>query len=376
MAIVTLASIIAKIRRITGADATQIPDYPISGNSLSVGITDYINSFYNYDFPAQFRSLKLKDVYAFNTIQNQDTYQFNSEQYTTVEAPCYCMKREIKLFNDKWGFYGANFNWQEQTNFTYGNGTIGPYSGYTTAYPVLMSVNNNPYTGTTSSPYTPGSTNYGTPNTPGVSQGSESYAAARVQNILITANTASGTLNVTDDGAGNLIGDLSTANTQGTINYQTGQISNLYFSQTIPSGNNIQIQYNPFEPTIPLAILYFQNQFILRPIPDQGYTIEITAYRQPSQALASYNTSTNAGTPELSEWWETIAFGAAKKIFQDRLDTDGVALMDKFLKDAYDLNYTRTYAQLGKQRVKTIYEDQLTNNYGSSGFGSGTGATN
>jgi len=369
MALVTLNSIFGKVRRMTGADLLQLPNFSNPVDPNSVGIADYINSFYNYDFPAQFRSLKLKDKYTFDTIQLIDTYPFNSEQYTTVEMPCYCMHREITLFTDPWSFYGVNFNWQSQVNFAFGNGTIGPYSGFTNATPILRSYNNNPYA-TTQVPPSP--TNYGTPNVVGVSQGAPAYQASRVQNVLITANTLTGTCNVTDDGNGNLIGDISLANPQGTIDYQTGAIAGLYFNQVIPAGNQIQIQYNPVKPSIPLSILYFQNQFVLRPVPDRGYTVELIAYRQPTQALMQ--TAGGGGTPELSEWWECLAFGAAKKFFQDRLDMDGVALMDKFLNDAYNLIYTRTYSQLGKQRVNTIYADQLNYSYGQGGWGFGSGS--
>lgn len=359
MAIVNLNSIRAKIRRLTGsADPLQLPNTADPSDPNSVGIDDYINSFYLYDFPSQFRSLKLKDKYTFNTTYGVDTYPFNSEQYTTIEMPCYCAKREIALFTDPWSFYGVNFNWQFFTNFATGNGTNGPYSGFTGGKPILRSVNNN-------------SVNIdGTPNMPNVSQGYSGYQASRVQNILITANVANGnTLNVTDDGSGNLIGDC----TSGTIDYGTGQISNLNFTQNVPASNAIQIQYNPVQPSIPLSILFLQNQFTLRPVPDKGYTIELVAHRQPTQALMS--TAAGLGTPELSEWWECIAIGAAKKIFEDRLDTDGMALMDKMLEEHYQLIYTRTYAQMGKQRVNTIFADQLTYNYGQSGFGFGAGGS-
>src|SRR5208337_4921676 len=416
-----LQMILSKVRRLTGsADPFQLPDTPDPTNPNSVGISDYINSFYLYDFPAEFRSLKLKDLYTFNTTFGIDTYAFDSEHYTTVEMPCYVMNREVQLFNDPWSFYGLNFNWQTQNNFATGNGTIGgasgtitaitnaanaqvtsagynlpngttvtisgvggmtqlngnsynitqvdvnnfllnvnstafgvytsggiwktsAYNGITTAAPLLRSVNNNPSFGIN-------------PN----------YQASRVQNILITANVTNGnTLNVTDDGNGNLIGNC----TAGNINYQTGQILNLSFTQPVPPGNAIQIQYNPIVPSIPLSILFFQNQFVLRPVPDKGYTVQLVAYRQPSQALA--NTPAFAGSPELSEWWECIAVGAAKKIYEDRLDFTGVAQMDKMLQERYNIVRTRTYAQLGKQRIQTLFADQLTHNYGGSGWGFG-----
>lgn len=352
MAIVTRNAIFAKVRRLTGCfDTLQLPDFATS-SPTSVGIADYLNSFYSYDFPAQFRNLKLKDKYTFNTINGIDTYQFNSEQYSTVEMPCYCAKREIKLFNDPWSFYGVNFNWQNQQNFASGSGTTGPYSGTLSATPIIRSINNNP------------SASAITPNVPGVSQGYAGYQAGRVQNLLITVNISNGiTLNVTDDGNGNLIGDC----TAGTIVYGTGAITNLTFTQNIPLGATIQCQYNPTVLSIPLSILFFQNQFILRPVPDRGYTIELIAYRQPTQALLSLDGG--LGTPELSEWWECLAFGTAKKIYEDRLDFDGVAMMEKLLREKYDLAYTRTYAQMGKQRIATIFADQMTQNYGNGGWG-------
>jgi hypothetical protein len=194
---------------------------------------------------------------------------------------------------------------------------------------------------------------------------------SRVQNMLITANTAQGTLNVTDDGAGNLIGDCISGN----IDYFSGAITNLVFTQLIPQGNPIQAQYLPAQPSIPLSILFFQNQFTLRPVPNMGYTIKLVAYRQPSQVLLGSDLSNSnvSGVPELSEWWEALAFGAAKKIYEDRLDPDGVAMMNNSLKEKYSLINSRTCAQIGKQRVGTIYQDQLQNSYGGGAglFGGG-----
>jgi hypothetical protein len=149
-----------------------------------------------------------------------------------------------------------------------------------------------------------------------------------------------------------------------TINYQTGQITGLTFADPIPEGTPIQIQYNPKQLSIPLAIMFSQNQFTLVPVPDAGYTIELTCYRQPIQALLAADM---AGNPELSEWWEILAVGASKKIFEERLDSDGVMFIDKMLKERYDIIETRTYAQIGQERIKTLYTDQLTENYGSGG---------
>lgn len=346
-----LDNIILKYRDITG-----------TGNSrqqTTAKILINIESFYNYDFPAQFRSLKLKDKYVFNTTAGVDTYAFNSEGYTTVEQPAYCAKRPIALYNDPSNFYAANYNgqgnnWQFIENFTFGNGSVGPYSGITTSAPIVRSANND-------------SLNL-------------NYPASITQNILITTtiengltlfvsdvpniNTSTGQLNQVDTNGSVLVTNI------GTIDYQSGQISNLFFNTSVPQGANITIQYNPVVLNTPLSILFFQDQFVLRPVPDQGYTIELIAYRSPTQAMA--NTPAFQGKPELGEWWETIAWGASLKFFQNQRDDAGIANAKDALTYAYSLNETRTYAQMGKQSIQTIYSDQLYQNYNTQGWGAGS----
>ena len=349
MGTATLQDIISKTRKLTG-----------SGNSQQITdsqIIDYINSFYLYDFPAEFRSLQLKNTFTINTIQNLDTYPFDYVHYETLEAPAYVNKRLVPLYQMPWSFYSLFFNWQQSENVASGDGTTGPYGWTVQNTPIVASVNNNPMAVTNvpvTAPFQTGSypAAFPEPN------------PARVQNILITANRGTSTLNVTDDGNGNLIGDCIA----GTVNYSTGTVAGLLFSATVPANAEINMSYNPSAPAIPQAILFWQNNITLRPVPDRGYTVEIVAYRRPSQVLlGSVDGSINmTGVPELLEWWETLAFGAAKKIYQDRMDTDGVALMDRYLHDAYMLNETRTYAQLGKQSIGTIFRDQLDGS--SSGY--------
>lgn len=327
-----------------------------SGNSLQVTdtkILKYINSFYLYDFPDDLRILKLKDVYTFNTIQGVDTYPFDFDSWSTVEAPAYCGKIQMTLFQDKANFYGYNFNSQQLETFDTGDGTTGPYSGTAQNYPLIKSVNNNPMTDTqiTNTSIFPA----GYPPT------FDESNISRIQNILISANTATSSLHVTDDGAGNLIGDCVAG---GTINYQTGAIAALTFTSVVPSGNDINIQYLQAVQGQPYTMLFFQNQFVLRPVPDQAYTIEITAYREPSKALlgtTSFTTPNLNGRPEQFDWWELIAFGVAKKLYQDRLDMDGVQMMEAFLQEKISEARTTTYGQIGKRQISTMFKNESTN---------------
>lgn len=424
MAIATLQAIMSKVRRLTAsANSNQLTDSMI---------IDYINSFYLYDFPAQFRALDLKDIYTFNTVKGVDTYPFDRDHWVNVQGPASVSKREAYLYFNNFTFFGQDFNagtseQVEETLTTSSTGTVtgitlsgtdpvsitstshglssgnsvqfssivgttelngntyvitvvdantftldGTDSSLFTAYtsggtwvtnaflgtlqntPIQRSVNNNPMVDTTLSSvlefpdgYPPSFTS---PN------------ASRIQNILITVNIGLGqTINVTDDGDGNLIGDVLSGNPN-SIDYSTGEI-NVAFSQPVPSGEEIKVWYRPLVLNRPLAILFFQNQFVLRPVPDRGYTVQMVGYRLPSDLLLGTSSPTTpdvTGRPEELEWWETLAIGAAKKVYEDRLDMDGVSMMDKMLDEHYQLNYSRTYANLGKQRMATIYEAQLS----------------
>lgn len=355
MTVGVLQDIIEKIREVSA-----------SGNSLQVTdskIIKYINSYYLYDLPNDLRNIKLKDTYTFNTIQGVDTYPFDFDHWSTIEAPVYCGKIQIPLFQDKQSFYRYNFNSQQLETLDYGDGTTGPYAGTTNAYPIIKSTNNNPMVSTATS-----NTNVfpaGYPPTFSINN------ISRQQNILISANTATSSLHVTDDGAGNLIGDCVAG---GTIDYETGDVANLTFTSVVPGGNTINIQYIQAVEGQPYTILFFQNTFVLRPVPDQAYTIEMTAYRQPSQALLGTNSITTPnldGRPEEMFWWELIAFGVAKKLYQDRLDTDGVAMMDAFLQEKISEARTRTYSQLGSRQINTIFRDETNNN--TNNYNSGLG---
>ena len=350
MTVGTLQDIIEKIQ-VVGA----------AGNSDQVTtdkIIKYINSFYLYDLPNEFRNLKLEDVYTFNTIQNVDTYPFDFDHWETVQAPAYCGKMPMVLFQNKASFYGYNWNSQQLQNFPIGDGTAGPYTFTVQNYPITASVNNNPMADTqlSSTQIFPA----GYPPT------FTENNISRIQNILISANTATSSLHVTDDGAGNLIGDCLAG---GTINYLTGVVAGLTFTQSVPSGNNVTIQYLQSVQGQPFVILFFQNQFVVRPVPDQAYTIEITAYRRPSQALlgtTSLQSPNLSGRPEQLDWWELIAFGVAKKLYQDSLDDVGASLMQKYYDEKLSGCNTRSYSQLGKRQSNTMFRDETKTQIGQS----------
>jgi hypothetical protein len=113
-------------------------------------------------------------------------------------------------------------------------------------------------------------------------------------------------------------------------------------------------------------MLYFDDAFVLRPVPDKVYPVEFEVYRRPSELLA-----VNA-SPELEQWWQYIAYGAAKKIFEDQSDMDSVQQIMPEFKQQERLVLRRTIVQQTNERVATIYTDQLGTgpryNFGQDGF--------
>ena len=79
------------------------------------------------------------------------------------------------------------------------------------------------------------------------------------------------------------------------------------FPNAPAAGAAINIQSVPVQYSIPMAILYYSNQFVLRPVPNQPYKITFNTFQRPTALLD------NNQYPELEEYWQYIAYGAAKK---------------------------------------------------------------
>ena len=69
-----------------------------------------------------------------------------------------------------------------------------------------------------------------------------------------------------------------------------------------------------YQPGKPLGMLYYDDKFIIRPVPDKTYSINIEVDVRPTELL---NTT---DVPQIAQWWQYIAYGAGKKIFEDRMD--------------------------------------------------------
>jgi hypothetical protein len=149
------------------------------------------------------------------------------------------------------------------------------------------------------------------------------------------------------------------------IDYSDGQ-----FTVTFPfapaSGAQIMAGSVPVQMSRPNSILYYDNTFTVRPVPDKAYPVTFEVYVRPSELLA------DGQSPELEQWWQYIAYGAAKKIFEDRSDPESIAQILPEFKQQERLVLRRTIVQQSNERVATIYTDRIKGPYGP-GFFSGGG---
>ena len=93
----TLAFIRKKVRRLTASSGTS---------NLTTDIIDqYINNFYNQDFPYSIKIDQMRDVYTFYTQAYIDTYPLDVNYHQGVRGPVYIEGVRGSLYKERNQFY-------------------------------------------------------------------------------------------------------------------------------------------------------------------------------------------------------------------------------------------------------------------------------
>ena len=345
-----LETIITKVRRLTRSPSTsQLTD---------TDIENYINTFVLYDFPEHLRLFNLRttltfytqpyvDTYATSTDINNSLYDFIN-RYITVHQPIYIAGYQALFLESRDQFFGI--------------------------YPKITSIASIGVTG-----------DGVTTQFAGVINSQQANIPPNLQNIvlLLPNHVLFDSIDINNFGLGmvdfpisNTIGNLyvpggaptstSVQDPNNYVNYLTGQFVVTF--QTAPGvGQAINTQTVPQQPALPQCMLFFDGKFVLRPVPDQVYSVQFETYVRPTELLDS------AQTPELQEWWQYIAYGAAKKVFEDRMDLESVQMIMPEYKKQESLILRRTIVQQTSQRASTIYEQDhgAAGAYGGGFWGGG-----
>lgn len=146
----------------------------------------------------------------------------------------------------------------------------------------------------------------------------------------------------------------------GTVNYVTTEI-NLSLPVALQPGSQLNIWACQYQVGRPYNLLFWNNEFTIRPVPDNVYLVEVETYQTPSQFMNTTN------HPVLNQWAQYIAYGAAREILRDRQDMEGVANLEEGFKRQEAL-------VLERQAVEEIQQPNITLfNTTQTGYGYGTG---
>jgi len=379
----TLTNIQIKVRRLTRS--------PSEALLTTSALNEYINTFVVYDFPEHLRTFNNRTTFNFWCNPFQDVYPTDElsfgESANPEQNPLYNFQNKYLTVHKP--FYIAGFP-------SFYSQSPGQF------YSIFPRINSIQTIGVTGDGATVTFT--GNLNTQGIvpspTFGAQQATCYLKNNVLFESVDINGNgLTLTDvpcldatTGNPTVWGNLYTPANQPTeiplitnyntlptlpdevipnnyINYVTGQFV-ITFDIAPKAGFAINSQTVLVQTGRPRYILFYDNQFTLRPVPDQPYQINFEVYSRPTWLME------NDSVPELEELWQFIALAAAKKVFEDRLDMDSVALILPEYKKQEELCLRRTLVQYANERVATIYTEQTgvsanTWGWGWDGLGNG-----
>lgn len=350
MADSSLTAIRTKVRRLTRS---------LSENQLSTADLDqYINTFVLYDFPEHLRLFNSLTTFEFFTEPFVDVYETSTDpdsplynfvnKYLTIQPPIFIAGYQALFLESRTAFYGIYPQINSIASIgTMGNGTTTQFSGVINSQQAVVY-----------------------PNT------TQKVVLLRNEVLFDSIDSNGNGLSMIDYPISSTIGNLYVPGTAPTstvtqdpnnyINYVTGQFV-VTFVSAPASGAAINSQTLPVQTSLPQTLLFFDGKFTVRPVPDQPYRISMEAYIRPTELLSS------GQTPQLEEYWQYLAYGAAKKVFEDRMDLESVSQIMPEYKKQENLILRRTIVQQTSQRTSTIYTEQngAANAYGSGWFSGG-----
>jgi len=323
---VTLADMRGNVRRMTARYTEQ--------QMTTAQIDRYINLAYTLHFPEQFKNAKLTKPYTFFTIPNVDTYDFPYQSgFTnqggdptpgniTISPPVYCQGYILRYYQDKTTFYNR---WPKLTV----NQQIGTGTGSLTTYSGTI------------------------PSTPFLRAQLDIFGNVTEAAVIISAfddtgfNLAITDVPVANSNTGTLV--LLDGTNVGNVNYLTGAYNLTTAVGVIPSTATIYASVVPYQASRPTDVIFYNQQITFRPVPMQVYQVEFQVSQQPTELMAS------GDMPELDEWYLFICCIAAKLIYTDFPDEEGLAYLMPIYQDQLQMAQRRTLRQMSSQRAQTIF---------------------
>ncbi len=283
-----LTAIRSKVRNVTGSPSEEQLSTPELDN--------YINNYYVFTMPFELKEQITNQFLTFKTTPGVDVYSFPGGFFTEQPGyyadgfPCVGYQSPDVFFQD----------WPQQyavDNIATGDGTTVTFSGGLQNPPVIIG------------------------------------------SLFIASDDPTGFQQVVQDqGDGKLTGDGT-----GTINYLTGAYS-VTWNIAPAASAAIYAKYQGYQGNRPQGVLFFNNEFTLRPVPDQAYQMLMQGYIKP------VGLTDPSDTPLQAEWGALIAYGASLEIFSDRGDEASYESYFPIFKRYENVALGRTIQELTSQQ--------------------------
>lgn len=291
-------------------------------NSLTTSyIDEKINDIYNTDFPYAIKIDQMRDIYEIYTEPFRETYPLDVNYIQSVRAPVYFDGTQGGFYKDRSQFFNL---WPRVlTEFTpeTGDGVEQEFD-FTIQGPFLR---NEVLIGSR--------TGSGADIT--VKDDGNGNLYSLVDNAQASAPLITAVYPVGNPNAGKPIPGMYNRNTgnpgqntltiAGSVNYETGVFDlDLIDANLIPGANEpITVKVSQYQTGRPYSLLFWNNEFHVRPVPKKIHKIEIEAYVTPVQFM---NTTDH---PILNQWWKYIGYLTAQEIQRERNDFDSVNILQE-----------------------------------------------
>lgn len=342
----TVVAIRKKVRRLTASASESA--------LTTASLDEYINTYYLNDFPYSVKLDQMRNVYTFFTRPYIDRYPLDVNYNQGVRAPVYVEGIQGNFTKDRQQFFSVWPKFPTMFQPIAGNGVtlsfsftipgpflskevvLGGVDSSGNAISVCDDGNGNlqlqvPNPVVTVPPYTDV---YTAGNAPVPALIGKPIPGMHNQNTL---NPGLNRVNTTTSSFTNAIG---------TVDYVTGAF-NIVFPVAPAAGTVMTLWVSQYQTGRPYSLLFWNNEFTIRPVPKLIHKVEVETYLTPVQFMETTD------TPILNQWWQLIALGAAIKVLEDRQDMDGVDNLAKL----YDRQEGLT---LSRQGVEEIFQPTIT----------------
>lgn len=415
----TLVAIKRKVRRLTASPSIS----QLSDNDLE----EAINTFYSQDFPYAVKTDQMRSVYTFFTRPNIDRYPLDVFYNQSVRGPVYIEGIQGNLFKDRMQFFNLwpRFPTRFQQGPDTATTLTGAITGATSADPVVVTsvghglttnalvtisavtgmVQINAVWTITVIDLDNFSLNGSLGTTYGVYAGAGTWTSTSTtfnftlpgpflsREVVIGGVDAFGNaLSINDDGNGNLqllepnpvtsdpvnttnpaipgmynlnLGNpgLNNPTNVGTVNYVTGQFA-FTLQVNLQAGTLLTIWVAQYQTGRPYTLLFWNNEFTIRPVPSLIHKVEVEVYMTPVQFLELTQ------DPIVQQWWQCIAYGSAREILRERQDMEGVANLEEgFLRQEALVLERQANEEIFVPNYNMFNSTQL--NWMNGGFGQG-----